>query len=420
MLALVRGRVGIAHDPDRNLRDVEGFVRRRCAALGFRDADAYLTLLERASDADPEFQRMVDLMSNTHTSFFRHRRTFEVIGELLDQCAHRPVRIWSACCATGEEAWTVALLAAQQGVDVEILGTDIHHQSVAAARLGEFAMSAMAKVPAAMREAWFEGRGGRYRVRSELRRGIRFELHNVLTPGPRDFDIVLCQNALIYFRPEQFVAAAENLVRALRADGTLIVGPAESLFGLDLAVQPLTVGGDRIVWRHQERALLEPPNTVALPTLAPVPAPPSPTATNGTESSPDGAEVERWLQRGHAALREHRFDEAAQAYRDVVEVEPLRVDAHLATALMHRKSGELDAALRSLRRVEFLDSENWLGLYLMAGVCDRLGRPEASLKAARAALALVRRDAPLHVDPMLAELLPTQDQVMADCVRRIS
>jgi chemotaxis protein methyltransferase CheR len=141
------------------------------------------------------------------------------------------VRAWSAGCASGEEAWTLAMLLAERGLAFELLATDLSTAALARAREGRYrAARVAADVPAALRTRYFRRIGDDDVVNDRLRGHVRFEAHNVLTAtGGRDFDLILCRNVLIYFDEARRAEAVARLVRALKPGGWLLVGYSEAL-----------------------------------------------------------------------------------------------------------------------------------------------------------------------------------------------
>jgi anti-anti-sigma regulatory factor len=150
--------------------------------------------------------------------------------------ARRPggtVNAWSAGCATGEEAYTLALLLSRNlpGRRVRVLGTDISREALEVARAGTYPERALAPVPEALRRWGFEPSGpGAWRVADHVSRLVAFEQRNLAeAPYPRGFDLIWCRNVLIYFSPEARAQAVRRLADSLDDGGFLFVGYAESL-----------------------------------------------------------------------------------------------------------------------------------------------------------------------------------------------
>jgi chemotaxis protein methyltransferase CheR len=215
-------------------------VARRIAELGLADHAAYRAHLAAHPD---EWDVLRALTPVTISRFGRDRAVFgaladEVVPALAAaaRAAGRDrVRAWSAGCASGEEAYTLALLwdsAAGGGLELEVLATDVHPPVLARARAGRYEASSLRELPAAWRARGFdEAPDGALVVRPEHRGRVtvgRHDLRDPPPPGP--FDLVLCRNvAFTYFAPEAQHVVLAHLAATLRPGGALVLGLHEAL-----------------------------------------------------------------------------------------------------------------------------------------------------------------------------------------------
>jgi chemotaxis protein methyltransferase CheR len=219
-------------------------VRDRVAALALRDADEYLRVLEGAHGA-AELDLLAEALRVGETRFFRHAAHVGalervVVPELRARRAReRHLRAWSAGCASGEEAYTLAILLGEgvpPGWRIEVLGTDISEDAIATARAGVYEAAAVESVPAPLRARCFAPgpHPGAVRVAAEVAARVRFERRNLLEPlYPRRLDVVLCRNVLIYFDGAARKATVQKLIDSLAPGGYLFLGYAESLRGFE-------------------------------------------------------------------------------------------------------------------------------------------------------------------------------------------
>jgi chemotaxis protein methyltransferase CheR len=246
-------------------------VSARLEELGgaVRDAPAYLALL-RSDVGDEELRRLLPLVTVGKTSFFRDERQFGALSALLPgllaraKGGGRPVAIWSAGCATGEEPYSIAMSAAAAGAapeHVEILATDVNPEAVAATARGTFEARRVRDVPADLVEAHFDRDGERHRVRPGLRRyiaGIR--PHNLVAsafPRPADgngWDLVFCRNVIIYFDTPTTQQVLAHFHSALAPGGYLFLGYSESLFRLFEGFELTEVAG-AFLYRRPETSV---------------------------------------------------------------------------------------------------------------------------------------------------------------------
>ncbi len=228
----------------------EHLVEGRLGPRLTRMAIGYTQLIERITSAGPESddgRQFINSLTTNKTSFFREAHHFDFIRDVVIKAAvqaaagggKRMLRLWSAASSSGEEPYSLALVAhsllpASAGWDVKILATDIDTAVLDLARRGEYDEAAVATVPAALARNAFEPLpGGRVRVRPEIRRLVEFARANLTaTPFPvkGKFNAVMCRNVMIYFDKETQERVVRGLVSCTRADGYLIVGHSETLF----------------------------------------------------------------------------------------------------------------------------------------------------------------------------------------------
>ncbi|MDQ3946148.1 MAG: PAS domain-containing protein [Actinomycetota bacterium] len=214
-------------------------VSTRMALVGVDDFGAYLDVLQ----VDPqEFTQLFDVLLINATAFFRDPPAWdylaaEVVPKLLARKpAGEPVRVWSAGCASGEEAYSLAMLVAEQvGPElmperVKIYGTDLDEDALATARQGSYPAKAVSGVPDELLDRYFETSGGRYTVRKDLRRTVIFGRHDLVQAAPiSHIDLLVCRNTLIYLNAETQARVLNRLHFALEEGGILFLGKAEML-----------------------------------------------------------------------------------------------------------------------------------------------------------------------------------------------
>ena len=222
---------------------VQARLNKRLRALGLANYKQYLRLVE-ADQSGAELSNLVDSLTTNLTYFFREPDHFEYLGgDFLASHTEKRLRIWSAGCASGEEAYTIAMVLRESmedldGRDVLILATDVSARVLQTAKNGIYSVDRFKDTPAELREKYFERVSNpkieTYSAREELRKLIRFRRLNLMGTWPmkNPFDLIFCRNVMIYFdRPTQ----GELINRyhdALRPGGVLIVGHSESMTGI--------------------------------------------------------------------------------------------------------------------------------------------------------------------------------------------
>jgi chemotaxis protein methyltransferase CheR len=215
----------------------------RLEVLGLGSFSAYHRYLRFDPSRHTELESAVDLLTTNETYFWREPqqlRAFE--REILPLLAtslepERRLRILSAGCSTGEEAYTVASILRDSGRftgwQLEVIGVDISRRVVDAARVGAYRDHAFRSAESERMRRWFRFRGGRWLVEDEIRRLVRFEQANLVDPrglaGLGKVDVVFCRNVMIYFDVPARQRVLRGFHRALREGGFLLLGHAESL-----------------------------------------------------------------------------------------------------------------------------------------------------------------------------------------------
>jgi chemotaxis protein methyltransferase CheR len=248
---LVKTRSGIVLTPDKLY-----MLETRLAPLLKRESlsglDA-LALRLRDGRAEPLAREVISSLTTNESSFFRDGRPFEHLRRAaVAIAANRPashrLRVWSAACSTGQEAYSIAITlsecrAAMGGRDFEILGTDISREVVERARKGVFTQFEVQRgLPIQMLVRHFKQDEGKWRISDEMAARCRFEERNLIedTRSLGQFDVIFCRNVLIYFDTATKTKVLSALAQQLAPDGVLYLGGAETVLGLTDRLTPIT------------------------------------------------------------------------------------------------------------------------------------------------------------------------------------
>jgi chemotaxis protein methyltransferase CheR len=195
---------------------------------------------------ESELEIIFDLLTVNETYFFREDRQLKAFSEEIIPCItqqkeNHNLRIWSAGCSSGEEAYTVAIICHNapclKGWDVDIFASDISQKVIQTARKGIFSDSSFRNTPDSIRETYFEKTSeNKFRINDEIRQMVTFGKVNLLDEHKTgifsDMDVIFCRNVIIYFDVEAKKKVIENFYRKLRKNGYLLLGHAESLLSL--------------------------------------------------------------------------------------------------------------------------------------------------------------------------------------------
>jgi chemotaxis protein methyltransferase CheR len=350
-------------------------------------------LLDRAVSAETVL-RLIDEVTIRETFFFRHRSELDAIAwySLLESArAHGSgvVRVWVAGCASGEEAYTVAILACEAfacaSPPVRVLATDIAPTALEQAIAGRYGVRAVRTLQGGVRERYFSNVRGVSCVSERLRALVEFRQHNLVRdpippPGERPFDVILCRNVLIYFdRPtvEHILGALES---ALAPAGLLLLGAADRLSRQSLPISQVVRSSG-----------VDPPASRAH-------APPRrahlrPSRQNGAsadiERPSQGVDQPKWApQRSRPTPAEAmkaadrgELDLAVQIAKDVLAENPLDSQAHFIRGVAEFAREDARAAVEPLRRALFIDPNFGLAAFKLACAHDALGELGSARRA---------------------------------------
>jgi two-component system CheB/CheR fusion protein len=216
-------------------------IERRMGVCGLTDPQEYTDYLRQHPEEHSALLR--DLLISV-TNFFRDKKAFEALEHRVfpklvsEKFPNRGIRIWVAGCATGEEAYSIAMIAAEQtadGIDgppIQIFATDIDEQAISIAREGLYTLNDAADVSPERLKRFFIKEGDSYRVRREIREMILFAQHNLIKDPPfSHLDLVSCRNLLIYLNHNAQERVMETVHFALNPGGYLFIGSSESVEG---------------------------------------------------------------------------------------------------------------------------------------------------------------------------------------------
>lgn len=213
-------------------------IQRRLDMAHVNNFDQYAEVLQKNPE---ELHRLYSDLLIGVTQFFRDPEIFDYVtreilpGVLKRRKKNEPIRVWVAGCATGEEAYSVAIalqeamLCTEEPRPLKLFATDVHKRSIEHASRGIFRDDVLKGVTPELLERYFTRRTDGFQIRSEIRQMIVFAPHNVLRDAPfTDLDFVSCRNLLIYFRPSAQRRAISLFHYGLRLEGILLLGGSES------------------------------------------------------------------------------------------------------------------------------------------------------------------------------------------------
>lgn len=433
MSRFVAAELGLSFPPDRRAdlwRDLEAAAFEE----GFENPSEYAEWLMSTPLTRSELQGLINHLTVGETYFFREEKTLRalaahVLAPLIERRrSHgRHLRLWSAACSTGEEAYTLAMLVQQLLPDwrdwrIEILATDINERSLEKAQAGVYGEWSFRVLAPELRNRFFEPVGNaRFAVKPEVRQLVRFEHANLAADTDSNpdvpagtMDLVLCRNLLIYFTPEHSRKLADRLHVALADDGWLAVSPSECSQSLFAKFAVVNID-DAILYSkaprnaadavaHQEPPVLpaqyvleERRQSTASRTAAVVR---SRKAVTSEAVAPPTTPVRTidYASEARALADAGRLGDALVCCEGWIAAAKVDPAAHYLKATILQEVGDTSGARQSLQRCVYLQPEFVLAHFALGNLAHREERPaeaERHLRNARSLLAPMSPDAPL-------------------------
>jgi chemotaxis protein methyltransferase CheR len=400
------------HFPEARWHELERGLVSAAHISGFPDVPSYAQWLLSAPLTQEQIGALARYLTVGETYFFRDKRVFDLLrGQILPELitkrrgAARHLRIWSAGCCTGEEAYSIAILLSQLMPDwdewlLTILATDINPHFLHKAVEGHYGEWSFRDVPSYIKDRYFTcTQVGRFEIVSSIKQRVKFTVLNLasesypaLTNNTNAMDIIFCRNVLMYFSPEQAKKAVRNLYNSLAEGGWLIVGAGESsqsLFSDFTAIQfPDLLLYQKNSQKNFQKSQL--PLSPPMPQTVPLPRKSSERPANTSETVnasetkqplPSRSECKTLYEQGHYALAEAEARLFLSEYPHDVVVLSLM-------ARIYANQGKLDEALVWCERAIAVNRLNAGSYYLLATIQEERGEVNEAMKALRRALYL--------------------------------
>ncbi len=346
-------------------------LRRRAGHHGI-DVRHYLSRLGSTRGTGGERDALAEELTITETYFFRHREQFDALARLVlperirvrGEAGQRVLRMLSVGCSSGEEPYTLAIVGRQTVPDpswqVSVTGIDANPAMLRRAAAARYSPWSLRETPEPERRRWFRQADGQQAVDPEIRRAVRFQLHNVVDDDPvlwhhGQYDAVFCRNLLMYLNPTAATTLVGRMTRALAPGGGLFLGHTDTLGSRPHGLDPRHTAASVHYVRCPDPALTVPP--VAAP--APVPV-----ATGRIGTPPPARTGDDVRDRVVRLLRDERYADAVA----VLEAAPRRPADELLYGVTLAHAGQLDAAALVCRRL--LDVDGLIAdVHHLLGVC---------------------------------------------------
>ncbi len=425
----VAARLGLDF-PEQRWRDLQRGIAAAAAEFGIADSEACARWLLSADLERKHIEILASHLTIGETYFFREPGSLDalrdhVLPELLRRRAgERELRVWSAGCSTGEEAYSLAILLDGLIPDAEkwnvtLLATDINPAFLRKAAAGIYGEWSFRGTPNWVRQRYFkERKDGRLQLAAHIRARVTFSYLNLaddvypsLLNSSNAQDVILCRNVLMYFTPDRIKKISGNFHRCLIDGGWLIVSPTETSDSLFPGFAPVEFTGT-FLYRKSDAAGRPPaspsPLIPPLPATALVAAPPSPPVANAPEAATALAQdaIESPAAAARRCANQGRLAEALEWCAAALAADKLDPAHYYLQASVEQEQGRSEAAVCSLERALYLDPGFVLAHFALGNIELSQGRRHQAERHYTRTLALLRS----HADD---ELLPEAEGLTA-------
>jgi chemotaxis protein methyltransferase CheR len=407
------------HFPVARQPDLQRGLHAAAREFGYDDDESCINWLMSAPLTQPQVEVLASNLTVGETYFFREKRTFEaleqqVLPELIRARQHgeRRLRLWSAACCTGEEAYSLAILVRRLLPDlrdwnITILATDVNPRFLHKAVRGEFGGWSFRDAPARLQEDCFTRAGpNHYAILPAIKQMVTFKHLNLvqdaypsLLNDTNAMDVILCRNVLMYFVPPQVQRVIEKLHLCLIENGWLILSASEvsPTSVAEFAKVPLD---GCIFYRKGPKGTQPAPTFLIPPVNEPVPVPamallPEPLPVEPPPKAEINPSVEASPAPSHARelANEGRLAEALVCADRMVAADKLNPRAHYLRALILLEQGAPTEAAQALQRALYLDRDFVLAHFALGNLARTAGRLREADKHFENALHRLRRHA---------------------------
>lgn len=404
-------RVGLTFDEGKTALLGEVLLRR--AEANGLPTDRYVDDLER-SPAPAELGSLAGELTVGETYFFRHTEQLQAFVEVaIPQAlaARGRVSVLSAGCSTGEEPYTLAMLArsassVHPGI-LEISAFDLNPSAIRRARAGRYAAWALRETPIELQRRWFREHGRDAVIDDEVRHSVRFEERNLAGPDPAfwvpgRWDVVFCRNVLMYFDPGAAAEVIARITAALTPGGYLFLGHAETLRGLSNDYHLCHTNG---AFYYRRKGAVEAPRADTDGWAGAIQRASDRVralATRPPEGAPVGDPSRRVDLTSRLLDAVTLFDRgaiayAAQACDELLALDELNAGAHYVLALCREASGDRRAAIEHNQMAAYLDRTFAMPRLHLGLLLRRSGDLDAARRELGQALVLLDREEPARL-----------------------
>lgn len=416
LIGLIQERVGLSKYTQERA-DIANLAER----LSGGDVLVYCQRLKASTESDAIWQDLIHALTIGETYFLRNKQQFAILREvilpqLVEQKradAQRVLRLWSAGCATGEEAYSLAITVREILPDhkewqLDIIGTDLNRRAIKAAQQGLYRQWSFRNTSEGFQQQYFDETADGLQLRETAQKQVIFRRANLLQGFPeQSCDVIFCRHVLMYFSEGKAQAAEDKLYQALRPGGWLLLGQAEMLQGNRdkwiMHVFPGTTTYQKPSQRFPKSSYRVHITSKSDPTPVMTPLAPSSSYQDAVDAihQDDLKSAELHLSEllidqardpraqtlmAYICANRKAYPEAQAHLNAALTDDPLLADAHYIRALIHIEQGATTEAMAALQAVLYSERKHPLAAYTLGNLYLQTGDKKRAIRSWESAL----------------------------------
>jgi chemotaxis protein methyltransferase CheR len=385
---------------------LQSVVRAKMESRGIVSPGEYYRFLGSSFDGQRELEELISHITVNETYFFRNAAHFaalreRILAKSVEDNGDDVVRIWSAGCSTGEEPYSIAMVALdfmqdQGNLKIEILGTDVDKGAIDKAERGLYGKRSLRAIEDRYRKRYFSKANGKFEIDSDLKGMVRFGHFNLMEkpypkPSKGNWDIIFCRNVIIYFDHEAVSHVTDGFHSVLAENGYLFMGHSEALDSVSSGFAPVEVCGAFVYVKkpYGDRGKVNLAGSVPLPRASLIQAQPEAftrqkrnrtTKHRGQRRSDKARELklpkqeegaESIYDRAYELFVAGRSDEALRMVETQIESKSEDAWVHLLAGKIYADRGLYEQAIERLKQSIQLEPLLTEAHYLLGVVCQR-------------------------------------------------
>lgn len=369
-------------------------LQQRMKALRLNQGEQYYQLLTSWNEpSSREWQELAIALTIPETYFFRDRGQFKILREVIlpdliqQRAASRRLKIWSAGCSTGEEAYSLAILLSELlpspgDWKITILGTDLNPNSIQKAKQAIYSSWSFRQVEPHIQTRYFQPLPQGWQLKTEFRQAVSFQVLNLVfdefpTSQWQEVDLIICRNVFVYFEKSAIAQVVQKFYQTLQAGGYLLTAHSE-LQGIAIAPFQTKVFPESVI--YQKLNIGQSSRLPDTPPLPPIKTPPFAQSIplEKLAQSPIETTLTQKLSQAQALASQKKYPDALETLQEILKQQSQHFSGQLLAAEIYANLGNYDQAIQSCQNCLQIDDLSVAPYRLMAQISEEKNDVESA------------------------------------------